>query len=90
MGFPAGCVIGEVNEDLVCKICQELAEDAVILPCCSTQLFCRDCLQQWLSHSLTCPTHQGPTTRGEVSLLLLLSLFPPTTTITTTNNNTQA
>ena len=53
MGLNKDQIKGDVDEDLLCGICQGVLEDALETPC--QHAFCRVCITDWLARKNTCP-----------------------------------
>ncbi|CAG2106027.1 unnamed protein product, partial [Medioppia subpectinata] len=57
---------GEERDDYTCSICQEIFNTPVTTTCCR-QLFCEDCITQWLRTNTTCPYDRKQLTRSGLS-----------------------
>ncbi|ORY58368.1 hypothetical protein BCR35DRAFT_309496 [Leucosporidium creatinivorum] len=58
MGISSDLFVGEVGEDLVCSICQEILDGATLSGCQQQHAYCRTCLTQWVKRphvAKTCP-----------------------------------
>jgi hypothetical protein len=67
MGFDADIFTGEIDENLVCSICNEVFKDPVQIDCDHT--FCRECIEQWFFTSQSCPIDRRPVSSSERSNL---------------------
>ena len=47
-----------INEGDLCKFCNEKPFDAIKLPCCKN-IFCSECIRNWLNSHFTCPMNCG-------------------------------
>ncbi|CAG2183010.1 unnamed protein product [Oppiella nova] len=47
------------RDELSCSICQDLLNRPVVAQCC-LQMFCKDCIHNWLDSSNTCPYDRKP------------------------------
>ncbi|XP_053436132.1 E3 ubiquitin-protein ligase NRDP1-like [Nycticebus coucang] len=54
MGYDVTRFQGEVDEDLICPICNGVLEEPVQAPHCE-HAFCSSCITQWLSEKQICP-----------------------------------
>jgi len=57
---PRGLVVGGVNEEFVCGICDGLLREPRHAGSCSEHLFCRVCYEAALSTNACCPTCKQP------------------------------
>lgn len=67
MGYGRDRFVTHVDDNLLCGICTDVVEDAVIMPCGHS--FCEECLRTWLYGDVaksTCPVCRGLVTEGEV------------------------
>ena len=73
MGFDFERVVGESKELLKCLICLDVVKDAIQLKCCQ-QLFCRKCIDDWLTHNNNssvgnCPFDRTRITRRKIEVV---------------------
>ncbi|XP_046859884.1 E3 ubiquitin-protein ligase PDZRN3-like [Xenia sp. Carnegie-2017] len=78
MGFPVQRFVGRIDPNLICGICANVLEAAVVTPCGHS--FCQKCLEMWLEISETdsCPNCRTTT--------LLFDLIPVLTLRGIVNN----
>ena len=83
-GFEKSRVVGMSDEDLeefLCDICQQIFNNPVVTQCC-LQMYCKSCIEEWLSHQNTCPhdrklmttSHITPAPRFALNLLNKLKI----------------
>ena len=61
MGLSTDRVIGNDVDEMVCGICTDVVQDAVITPC--QHLFCKPCINQWIREGQSvCPIDRTTTT----------------------------
>ncbi|GBL97058.1 E3 ubiquitin-protein ligase NRDP1 [Araneus ventricosus] len=65
MGYDIARFQGEVDEELICPICSGVLEDPLQAPICE-HVFCKTCINEWLSRQFSCPIDRGPITRNEL------------------------
>ncbi|XP_037050084.1 uncharacterized protein LOC119084270 [Bradysia coprophila] len=53
MGYDLRRFVGEIEEEFVCSICRRVLEDPLQSKC--EHMFCRECIQDWLSKNASCP-----------------------------------
>ncbi|CAG2106024.1 unnamed protein product [Medioppia subpectinata] len=53
----------EDRDEYTCSICQEIFKTPVTTTCC-LQMFCEDCINEWLRHNTTCPYDRRQLTRS--------------------------
>ncbi|XP_030377768.1 E3 ubiquitin-protein ligase NRDP1 [Scaptodrosophila lebanonensis] len=54
MGYDLSCIVGHVDEELICPICADVLEDPVQASGCE-HAFCRACIEKWLKQKHICP-----------------------------------
>ncbi|ELU17184.1 hypothetical protein CAPTEDRAFT_84923, partial [Capitella teleta] len=75
MGYSVGIFVDEVDDNLLCSICSQVLQDAVLTPCGHS--FCQECLDQWLARPerITCPHCRGAVIREQARPILALRNF---------------
>lgn len=58
MGFDLTCIIGHVDEELICPICTEVLEDPV-QSCSCEHAYCRACIDKWIVQKQICPVDRS-------------------------------
>ncbi|KAG2464764.1 RNF41 ligase, partial [Polypterus senegalus] len=70
MGYDIERFVGNVNEGLLCCICQDVLENPLQAPC--EHAFCSTCIHGWLVHHHNCPEDRQSL---DVSVLRPLSRY---------------
>lgn len=68
-GLDRNRVVGKTYEELVqftCNICLMLFTDPMVTQCCR-QLYCKQCISEWLKNHDICPFDRQPLTTEELS-----------------------
>ena len=64
MGHDVDRFVAPPPEDIICIICKQVVDGPV---CCSDDhLFCRECIEEWLKVSPTCPVDRQPMTSSDL------------------------
>lgn len=58
MGYEITRFIDEIDEELICPICNCVLENPAQAPDCE-HAFCRECISEWLSRQSTCPVDRS-------------------------------
>jgi hypothetical protein len=53
------------NEELFCNICLEIFSNPVVVQCCR-QIFCRQCISQWIKNNNSCPNDRKLLTENDL------------------------
>ncbi|EDW88341.1 E3 ubiquitin-protein ligase NRDP1 [Drosophila yakuba] len=58
MGFDVNCIVGHVDEELICPICTDVLEEPVQSAECE-HAFCRACIDKWMLQKQICPVDRS-------------------------------
>lgn len=72
MGYNVQIFADDIDENLLCAICSQVLQDAVVTPCGHS--FCQVCLEYWLSKPgcITCPHCRSAVLLGQAKPVLAL------------------
>ncbi|EDW73030.2 uncharacterized protein Dwil_GK16866 [Drosophila willistoni] len=65
MGFDLTCIVGNVDEELICPICTEVLEDPMQSSSCE-HAYCRVCIQKWIIEKQICPVDRTELLSGQL------------------------
>ncbi|EDV58650.1 E3 ubiquitin-protein ligase NRDP1 [Drosophila erecta] len=58
MGFDMNCIVGHVDEELICPICTDVLEEPVQSSQCE-HAYCRACIDKWMLQKQICPVDRS-------------------------------
>ncbi|CAF0936394.1 unnamed protein product [Rotaria sordida] len=68
MGFDTQRFLNAIDEELICSICGGVLQDPLQIPSCE-HVFCRTCIEEWLSQTQTCPIDRTPIEINQLKLV---------------------
>ncbi|XP_054152778.1 protein zyg-11 homolog A-like [Oppia nitens] len=69
-GYDCSRFVGSTKQqldELLCGICREIVCQPIVVQCCQ-QLFCTDCIKEWLDKQTTCPYDRKQLTSEQLTL----------------------
>ncbi|CAF1247721.1 unnamed protein product [Rotaria sp. Silwood1] len=68
MGFDIERFPNIIDEELICSICRGVLQDPLQIPSCE-HIFCRRCIEEWLSQTQICPVDRTPIEMNQLKLV---------------------
>lgn len=65
MGYDLTCIVGHVDEELICPICADVLEEPV-QSCGCEHAFCSACIDKWMLEKQICPVDRSDLMRGHL------------------------
>ncbi|KAH8260044.1 E3 ubiquitin-protein ligase NRDP1 [Drosophila bipectinata] len=65
MGFDVSCIVGHVDQELICPICTDVLEEPVQSSGCE-HAYCRACIDKWIQQKQICPVDRSALLPGHL------------------------